>query len=52
MHRIAEEGVAAHGNTNAAKLPHEDDDQRITWICASSSSWSQELQEPGEFSPP
>jgi GTP pyrophosphokinase len=48
MHRIAEEGVAAHWKYKSGKLTSEDDDQRITWM-RQLIEWSQELQEPGEF---
>jgi len=53
MHRIAEEGVAAHwkykaGKPEAGKTGTENDDQRITWM-RQLIEWSQELQEPGEF---
>jgi GTP pyrophosphokinase len=48
MHRIAEEGVAAHWKYKSGKLGSEDDDQRITWM-RQLIEWSQELQEPGEF---
>ena len=47
MHRIAEEGVAAHWKYKDGK-PAGDDDQRITWM-RQLIEWSQELQEPGEF---
>src|ERR1700693_1360075 len=47
MHRIAEEGVAAHWNTKSGKPGTEDDDQRITWM-RQLIEWSQELQAPGE----
>jgi len=47
MHRIAEEGVAAHWKYKDAK-PSNDDDQRIIWM-RQLIEWSQELQEPGEF---
>src|SRR5262252_5145573 len=47
MHRIAEEGVAAHWKYKDGK-PTGDDDQRITWM-RQLIEWSQELQEPGEF---
>ena len=46
MHRIAEEGVAAHWKYKGGKS--EDDDQRISWM-RQLIEWSQELQEPGEF---
>ena len=48
MHRIAEEGVAAHWKYKGGKPGSEDDDQRITWM-RQLIEWSQELQEPGEF---
>src|SRR6266853_2104422 len=48
MHRIAEEGVAAHWKYKDGKPSSEDDDQRITWM-RQLIEWSQELQEPGEF---
>lgn len=47
MHRIAEEGVAAHWKYKDGK-PSTDDDQRILWM-RQLIEWSQELQEPGEF---
>jgi GTP pyrophosphokinase len=48
MHRIAEEGVAAHWKYKDGKPSSGDDDQRITWM-RQLIEWSQELQEPGEF---
>jgi len=48
MHRIAEEGVAAHWKYKDGKPVSSDDDQRITWM-RQLIEWSQELQEPGEF---
>jgi len=48
MHRIAEEGVAAHWKYKSGKPTSEDDDQRIAWM-RQLIEWSQELQEPGEF---
>ncbi len=47
MHRIAEEGVAAHWKYKDGK-PSTDDDQRIIWM-RQLIEWSQDLQEPGEF---
>src|SRR4029077_15849637 len=47
MHRIAEEGVAAHWKYKDGK-PVQEDDQRITWM-RQLIEWSQELEEPGEF---
>src|SRR5499425_154261 len=48
MHRIAEEGVAAHWKYKDGKPVNGDDDQRIIWM-RQLIEWSQELQEPGEF---
>jgi GTP diphosphokinase / guanosine-3',5'-bis(diphosphate) 3'-diphosphatase len=48
MHRLAEEGVAAHWKYKDGKAASEDDDQRIAWM-RQLIEWSQELQEPGEF---
>jgi guanosine-3',5'-bis(diphosphate) 3'-pyrophosphohydrolase len=48
MHRIAEEGVAAHWKYKDGKTVSGDDDQRIAWM-RQLIEWSQELQEPGEF---
>jgi len=48
MHRIAEEGVAAHWKYKAGKPGPQDDDQRISWM-RQLIEWSQELQEPSEF---
>src|ERR1700747_1001843 len=47
MHRIAEEGVAAHWKYKDRK-PASDDDQRIIWM-RQLIEWSQALREPGEF---
>jgi GTP pyrophosphokinase len=48
MHRIAEEGVAAHWKYKDGKPDSNEDDQRIIWM-RQLIEWSQELQEPGEF---
>jgi guanosine-3',5'-bis(diphosphate) 3'-pyrophosphohydrolase len=48
MHRLAEEGVAAHWKYKDGKAVSSGDDQRITWM-RQLIEWSQELQEPGEF---
>jgi len=48
MHRIAEEGVAAHWKYKAGKPGAQGDDQRISWM-RQLIEWSQELQEPSEF---
>jgi GTP diphosphokinase / guanosine-3',5'-bis(diphosphate) 3'-diphosphatase len=48
MHRIAEEGVAAHWKYKGGKPASDGDDQRIAWM-RQLIEWSQELQEPSEF---
>src|SRR5450432_4213618 len=48
MHRLAEEGVAAHWKYKDGKPVSTGHDQRITWM-RQLIEWSQELQEPGEF---
>src|SRR5271166_1964600 len=48
MHRIAEEGVAAHWKYKDGKAVSTGDDQRITWM-RQLIEWSLELEEPGEF---
>ncbi len=48
MHRIAEEGVAAHWKYKAGKPNIEEDERRILWM-RQLIEWSQELEEPGEF---
>jgi len=48
MHRIADEGVAAHWKYKGGKPASGDDDQRIAWM-RQLIEWSQELEEPGEF---
>jgi GTP pyrophosphokinase len=47
MHRIAEQGVAAHWKYKDGRPVSTDDDQRIAWM-RQLIEWSQELQEPGE----
>src|SRR5436853_6320369 len=46
MHRIAEEGVAAHWKYKVGRGAQ--DDQRISWM-RQLIEWSQEMQEPSEF---
>jgi GTP diphosphokinase / guanosine-3',5'-bis(diphosphate) 3'-diphosphatase len=50
MHRLAEEGVAAHWKYKDGRPVSvaNDDDQRIAWM-RQLIEWSQELQEPSEF---
>src|SRR6201984_3082250 len=47
MHRVAEEGVAAHWKYKAGKPGSQDDAQRISWM-RQLIEWSQEMQEPSE----
>ncbi|MGB2591843.1 MAG: bifunctional (p)ppGpp synthetase/guanosine-3',5'-bis(diphosphate) 3'-pyrophosphohydrolase [Candidatus Acidiferrum sp.] len=48
MHRIAEEGVAAHWKYKGGQPASGGDDQRIAWM-RQLIEWSQEIQEPAEF---
>ena len=48
MHRIAEEGVAAHWKYKDGKSSSNADDQRIVWM-RQLIEWTQEMQEPSEF---
>ncbi len=48
MHRIAEEGIAAHWKYKEGKKGHADDDQRIAWL-RQLVEWQRELRDPGEF---
>jgi guanosine-3',5'-bis(diphosphate) 3'-pyrophosphohydrolase len=48
MHRIAEEGVAAHWKYKDGKDVSEADDQRIVWM-RQLIEWVKEMQEPGDF---
>jgi GTP pyrophosphokinase len=48
MHRIAEEGVAAHWKYKSGGPATGYDDQRIAWM-RQLIEWSRELEEPGEF---
>ncbi|HLW81175.1 MAG TPA: bifunctional (p)ppGpp synthetase/guanosine-3',5'-bis(diphosphate) 3'-pyrophosphohydrolase [Candidatus Acidoferrales bacterium] len=48
MHRIAEQGVAAHWKYKDGKQVSDADDQRITWM-RQLIEWAREMQEPGEF---
>jgi len=48
MHRIAEEGVAAHWKYKDGKPVSDADDRRIAWM-RQLIEWAQEMQEPGEF---
>src|SRR5882724_5222226 len=48
MHRIAEQGVAAHWKYKDGRQVSEADDQRITWM-RQLIEWAREMQEPSEF---
>ncbi len=48
MHRIAEEGIAAHWKYKEGKKGPADDDQRIAWL-RHLVEWQRDIQDPGEF---
>jgi guanosine-3',5'-bis(diphosphate) 3'-pyrophosphohydrolase len=48
MHRIAEQGVAAHWKYKDGRESSHGDDQRIVWM-RQLIEWVQEIQEPSEF---
>jgi GTP pyrophosphokinase len=48
MHRIAEQGVAAHWKYKDGREVAQSDDQRIVWM-RQLIEWVQEMQEPSEF---
>jgi guanosine-3',5'-bis(diphosphate) 3'-pyrophosphohydrolase len=48
MHRIAEEGIAAHWKYKEGKKGPAVDDQRIAWL-RHLVEWQQDVQDPGEF---
>ncbi|HEX4997584.1 MAG TPA: bifunctional (p)ppGpp synthetase/guanosine-3',5'-bis(diphosphate) 3'-pyrophosphohydrolase, partial [Terriglobia bacterium] len=49
MHRIAEEGIAAHWKYKDGKLVVDDrEDQRITWL-RHLVEWQQEMKDPADF---
>jgi GTP pyrophosphokinase len=48
MHRIAEEGIAAHWKYKEGKRGPADDDQRIAWL-RQLVEWQREMRDPGEF---
>ena len=48
MHRIAEEGIAAHWKYKEGKKNTQVDDQRIAWL-RQLVEWQRELRDPGEF---
>ena len=48
MHRIAEEGIAAHWKYKEGRKGPAVDDQRIAWL-RHLVEWQRDLQDPGEF---
>ena len=48
MHRIAEEGIAAHWKYKTGKGLDEKDDQRFQWL-RQLVEWQQEMQDPSDF---
>jgi GTP pyrophosphokinase len=48
MHRLAEQGVAAHWKYKDGRQVSEADDQRIIWM-RQLIEWAREMQEPSEF---
>ena len=48
MHRIAEEGIAAHWKYKEGRKGGADDDQRIAWL-RQLVEWQREIRDPGEF---
>ena len=48
MHRIAEEGIAAHWKYKEGRKGPAEDDQRIVWL-RHLVEWQREMKDPGEF---
>lgn len=48
MHRVAEEGIAAHWKYKTGKTANEKDDQRFLWL-RHLVEWQQEMQDPSDF---
>ncbi len=48
MHRIAEEGIAAHWKYKEGRKGPAADDQRIAWL-RHLVEWQRDVQDPGEF---
>jgi guanosine-3',5'-bis(diphosphate) 3'-pyrophosphohydrolase len=48
MHRISEEGIAAHWKYKEGRRGPGDDDQRIAWL-RQLVEWQREMRDPGEF---
>jgi GTP diphosphokinase / guanosine-3',5'-bis(diphosphate) 3'-diphosphatase len=48
MHRLAEEGIAAHWKYKEGKRGPAEDDQRVAWL-RQLVEWQREMHDPGEF---
>jgi guanosine-3',5'-bis(diphosphate) 3'-pyrophosphohydrolase len=48
MHRIAEEGIAAHWKYKEGQRGPSQDDQRVAWL-RQLVEWQQEMRDPGDF---
>ncbi len=48
MHRVAEEGIAAHWKYKEGKKGPADDDQQIAWL-RHLVEWQSDMQDPGDF---
>jgi GTP pyrophosphokinase len=48
MHRIAEEGIAAHWKYKEGRKGPAEDDQRIAWL-RHLVEWQRDMKDPGEF---
>ncbi len=48
MHRLAEEGIAAHWKYKEGRKGVHVDDQRVTWL-RQLVEWQREMRDPGEF---
>jgi GTP pyrophosphokinase len=48
MHKVAEEGIAAHWKYKEGKKGHADDDQRITWL-RQLVEWQHEVRDSSDF---
>lgn len=48
MHRLAEEGIAAHWKYKEGKRGAAEDDHRIAWL-RQLVEWQREMRDPGEF---
>lgn len=48
MHRIAEEGIAAHWRYKEGRIVQDKEDERLAWV-RQILDWQQELEDPREF---